>query len=187
MIADSAKILLMGFGNPGRVDDGLGPALATAVENLRIPGVTVDCDYQLMLEDAAEAAKHDVVVYADADTKGTGLYSFRRLHPVSSMSFSTHSLRPAAVLGLAHQLFGSTVKGYMLGIRGFEFNEYREALSPKAQESLAAAIEFIEPVLRTASFDEAAARWPDVCEADKNTDKVLRPVNEVEICKMEKR
>ena len=47
------KVLLIGYGNPGRLDDGLGPALAAAVEKLAIPGVTVDADYQLNVEDAA--------------------------------------------------------------------------------------------------------------------------------------
>ena len=34
-------MLLLGYGNPGRLDDGLGPALAAQVERLALPGVTV--------------------------------------------------------------------------------------------------------------------------------------------------
>ena len=58
MNTEAADILLIGFGNPGRLDDGLGPALADAIEKLALPGVTVESNYQLTVEDAAEIAKH---------------------------------------------------------------------------------------------------------------------------------
>ena len=186
MIADAAKVLVMGFGNPGRLDDGLGPALASAIEKMRIPGVVTDADYQLMLEDAAAAAKFDVVVFADADTKDAGPFYFRRIEPVSSMSFSTHSLRPNAVMGLARDLFSSKAQGYMLGIRGYEFNEYCEALSEQAQANLASATSFLGQVIRDGNFGEATEKWSGTCQSD-DSDKVQGPVNEVEICKTEKK
>lgn len=46
----SQRILLIGYGNPGRGDDGLGPALAAAIEAMELPGVTVEADYQLMVD-----------------------------------------------------------------------------------------------------------------------------------------
>ena len=44
MSKNGVKTLLIGYGNPGRLDDGLGPALAEAVAKLAIPGVTVEAD-----------------------------------------------------------------------------------------------------------------------------------------------
>jgi len=67
---DAATVLVIGYGNPGRRDDGLGPALAERLQELRLPGVDVDADYQLTVEDAAAAAEHDVVVFADAAQAG---------------------------------------------------------------------------------------------------------------------
>jgi hydrogenase maturation protease len=61
-------VLLLGYGNPGRLDDGLGSELAARVQALGLPGVTVDSDYQLCLEDAEAVSRHDVVVFADAAT-----------------------------------------------------------------------------------------------------------------------
>jgi hypothetical protein len=72
------RVLVIGYGNPGRADDGLGPALATALEALRIPGLTVESDYQLSIEHAAMAAEHDIVVFADADPLADGPFSLRR-------------------------------------------------------------------------------------------------------------
>jgi len=156
MTLTERKILLIGFGNPGRLDDGLGPALAAAVEKLAIPGVTVDADYQLTVEDAAEVARHDVVIFADADAGGPEPFSFREIEPVAAVSFSSHSVQPAAVLGLAHELFGARTSGYLLGIRGYAFNDFGESLSERARSNLAEAMRFITRVLRDGTFSESS-------------------------------
>jgi hydrogenase maturation protease len=157
MMADrdcDLRVLLIGYGNPGRLDDGLGPALAAAIERRGIGGVTVDADYQLTVEDAAAIAEHDVVVFADAAVAGPEPFSFRRIEPKPPMSFSSHSVEPEAVVALAHDLFGVRTKAYVLAIRGYVFNEFGEALSERARANLAAALRFIEPRLRgRVSFD----------------------------------
>ena len=58
--------LLIGFGNPGRKDDGLGPMLARILERDGIAGLDVDSDYQLTVEDAEAVARYDEVVFADS-------------------------------------------------------------------------------------------------------------------------
>jgi len=156
------SVLLIGYGNPGRCDDGLGPALAEAVERLQIPGVTVEADYQLTVEDAAAAATHQYVVFADASVGGREPFSFRAMRPAAHTSFSTHSVEPEAVLALARDLFQADTKGFALGIRGYRFNEFGEALSDEARENLAAALGFIAPVLKACSFDALASADQDV-------------------------
>ena len=81
MTREHADILLIGFGNPGRLDDGLGPAMTGAIEALGLPGVAVEADYQLTVEDAAELARCKVVVFADADATGPEPFWVRRLEP----------------------------------------------------------------------------------------------------------
>jgi len=150
-------VLVLAYGNPGRRDDGLGPALAAALAALDLPGVTIDMDYQLTVEDAAAVAAHDVVVFVDADCHGAEPFSFTELTPEAVVSFSSHSVAPQAVLGLAAELFGAVRPGYLLGIRGYEFNEFGEGLSERARANLAAALEFIEPLLRTRTFSAGVA------------------------------
>jgi hydrogenase maturation protease len=154
----TGRILLIGYGNPGRLDDGLGPALAAEVERLGLPEVTVDSDYQLTVEDAGAVAQHDVVIFADAAVRGPEPFGFERIEPRSAVSFSSHSVEPAAVLALARDLFGSRARGYCLGIRGYEFNEYQERLSERARANLASAVSFIASALRTGDFGEVAGR-----------------------------
>jgi hydrogenase maturation protease len=150
-------VLLLGYGNPGRLDDGLGAALASQVELLALPGVTAQADYQLCLEDAEAAARHDVVIFADAATSGAEPFSFQRVSAASNLGFSTHALQPEAVLGLAQQLFGARTVGYTLAIRGYAFNEYEESLTGQARANLAAAVAFIRRLSEHGSFRELAA------------------------------
>ena len=147
------RVLLIGYGNPGRQDDGLGPAFAEAVARLKRPSVTVDANYQLQVEDAEAIAAHDVVIFADADVSCVPPFRFEALAPASEITFSTHSIGPASVLAMAHDLFGGTTKGYLLGIRGYAFNEFEERLSAGAEANLAAAVEFSASVLRDRRFD----------------------------------
>lgn len=153
---DAAKVLVIGYGNPGRLDDGLGPTLATALEVLALPGVTVEAEYQLTVEDARAVADHDVAVFADASVAGAEPFSFRRLEPKAEATFSSHVVEPEGVLALACELFGATTEAYVLGIRGYEFDDFGETLSARAQENLAAAVEFMKGLVRTGAFREAA-------------------------------
>jgi len=158
MDAATRGILVIGFGNPGRLDDGLGPALAARIETLGLPNVTVDSDYQLTVEDAAEAARHDVVIFADADVGGPEPFYVRRLSPSGgTLSFSTHSVTPAAVLTLARELFRSEPQGFLMGIRGYEFNEFGERLSERAMENLEAAATSLAAALETGRIEEIRA------------------------------
>ena len=58
-------------------------------------------------------------------------------------------------MALAGELFQAATKGYILGIRGYEFNEFGQALSDRARGNLAAAAAFLQEVLAAGSFDQA--------------------------------
>ena len=156
------KVLVFGIGNPGRRDDGLGPALAEALEAKQLEGVTIDADYQLTVEDSVSVAEHDVVVFADADAVGPEPYSFKPIGPATGdVGFSTHGAEPGGVLALAERVFEKRTEAYVFGIRGYEF-ELSMEMTEKAKANLARALEFIEPLLRgQGSFAEAAARFAD--------------------------
>ncbi|MFA6109046.1 MAG: hydrogenase maturation protease [Candidatus Latescibacterota bacterium] len=157
MTADPDGVLLLCYGNPGRLDDGLGAAFAEALEGLIPPGVEVEVDYQLTVEHAATAASHRYVVFVDAAVDGREPYSFRRLHPGREATFSTHSVEPEAVLAMAGELFGHEPEGYALGIRGYSFDAFGEELSVGARRNLTAALRFVLPLLQTRTFGAVAA------------------------------
>ncbi len=154
-MSERPKTLLLGWGNPGRQDDGLGPALAGLVEAGAIDGVTVDTDYQLQIEDAAEIARHERVVFVDADSRGPEPFSCQRLRPSSTpLSFSSHSVSPAALLALSERLFGRLPEAWLVGVRGYRFDELEERLSPGARENLNAAASYLSSALRSGTLEE---------------------------------
>jgi hydrogenase maturation protease len=134
-------ILVIGYGNPGRLDDGLGPAFAERIQSLNLPNVTVETNYQLNIEDADLVAKYDVVVFADASVNATAPYDFHPLEKnVPMVGFSSHSITAGSLLGLAEELFGATPKAYAMAIRGYDFDEFGEFLSEGACDNLDAAV-----------------------------------------------
>ncbi len=136
------RILVIGYGNPGRRDDGLGPAFAARLEALHLPGVTIESDYQLAIEHAHLAAQHDVVVFADAaaDVEGESSFYLRPIAPAAGVHYSSHSISPQAVLHLADQCFGARPSGWLLGIRPSDLESFAEGLTPPAEASLSAAL-----------------------------------------------
>jgi hydrogenase maturation protease len=157
MSAHAEGILLLCYGNPARLDDGLGPAFGAAMETAAPGGVTVETNYQLTVEDAEAAADHRVVIFVDAAVAGADPFFFAPVRPRAALNFSSHSLEPGNILALAEQLFARRPEGYALGIRGYEFNEFGEHLSPAAQANMASALRFLLRVLKRGDFAQAAA------------------------------
>lgn len=152
-MSDERRILVIGYGNPGRCDDGLGMALAERIKALEIPGVDVDIRYQLNVEDAEDVSKHDVVVFLDACLCAPPPFFFRTLEPrAGTLEFTTHSLAPEGVLGLAHDMYGVHTKGYALAVRGYDFHDFGEELSKDAQENLEEALTYLAEALQPGGF-----------------------------------
>ncbi|MYM57214.1 hydrogenase maturation protease [Thalassovita mangrovi] len=135
-------MLLIGYGNPGRGDDGLGPAFAERIERAGLPGVTVMVDYQLTVEHAFDVAGAGQVVFADALIGGAGAFRFTEAAPATDADITSHSLSPEAVLTLARTLYDAAPEAHVMGITGQDFGEVREGLSDPAQGNLDRAVEF---------------------------------------------
>ncbi len=141
------KILLYAYGNPGRQDDGLGDALAQMIEKDNLPGVTVDSNYQLNIEDAAIVAEHDTVVFADASVNSAEPFEFSSITPSKEIAFTTHALSPQSVLALCEDVYKKTPPAYLLAIRGYEW-EMEEPMTEKAKKNLDEAYQFITEYIR---------------------------------------
>lgn len=144
------RVLLIGYGNPGRGDDGLGPALAGALAAAGPPGVEVETDFQLNVENAFDLKGFDAVYFADAAVEGPEPFAFRRIRPADPAVFSSHAVSPEGVLALAQRLFGVKVPGYVMAVRGYSFDEFGAPLSPQAARNLDAAVDFMKQELRRA-------------------------------------
>ena len=139
---------MLGYGNPGRRDDGLGPALVARLEEARVNGLTLDADYQLNIEDGAAIAGHDYVLFVDAAKEGPEPFELRRVRPAPSIAFTSHTVSPEAVLAVCEDHFGAAPQAWTLGIRGYDF-EFVEGLTPRAQANLEEAVAFVLQKVRT--------------------------------------
>jgi hydrogenase maturation protease len=139
--------VVLGYGNPGRQDDGLGPALASAIDALGLPDVTVDEAYQLNIEDAATLAEHEKVLFVDASKVGAEPYEIKKLTAAETISFSTHSVGPESVLAICEESFNRVPEAWILAIRGYDF-ALEEGLTPRAEKNLEKALAFVQPLIR---------------------------------------
>ncbi len=148
MTAGPARVLVLGYGNPGRPDDGLGPAVAASIDSLGWPNLTAFDNYQLNIEDAIDVAAHDVVWFVDATKAGTAPYAVHGVSPAPTVEFTSHIMRPEAILAVARQYYGVVPQAFLLAIRGYEF-EFVEELTPGAEENLRAALAMLTGRIRT--------------------------------------
>jgi hydrogenase maturation protease len=148
--AGRPRILVIGYGNPGRQDDGLGPAVAAEIEALHWPDLDAYDDYQLNIEDALDVAGHDIVWFVDAARTGPAPFAVRDLVPASGIEFTSHRMRPEAVLSIAQRYYDRTPRAFLLAIRGYSF-EFVEALSRPAADNLLAALGMLKDRIRIAA------------------------------------
>lgn len=148
-LAREPRILVLGYGNPGRQDDGLGPAVAAGIDLLGWPNITAYDNYQLNIEDALEVADHDVVWFVDAAKDGPSPYRVCDLSPAGSIEFTSHIVRPEVILAIARQYYGKSPRAFLLAVRGYRF-EFVEELTPGAADNLCEALAMLTGEIRAA-------------------------------------
>ncbi len=140
----TAKTVLIGIGNAGRGDDGLGWAFLDAIgKDSSFEGEVV-YRYQLQVEDAALIAACEKVIFVDAYQQHLdGGFQWEACVPSDSFVFSTHELPPDAVLYLSQQLYDRTPLAHTLLIQGNRW-DLKIGLSAFAQSNLKRALDFFE-------------------------------------------
>ncbi len=136
------RIFVYGYGNPGRQDDGLGPALIDRLEKEDIDGVALDSNYQLNIEDAVDISSSGAVIFVDASVGGKEPFDFYEIEPSGEITFTTHSISPESVMAICEELYSAKVPAYVLAIRGYSWN-FNETMTPEAKENLDRAYSFL--------------------------------------------
>lgn len=146
------KILIYGYGNPGRQDDGLGILLAEEIEKWAsgqgFSNIHTDSNYQLNLEDAAGISEYELVIFADASREDISDFLFDELKPSAAVEFTMHAVSPAFILHLCHQVFEKKPRAYLLHIKGYAW-EFMNEITDQAKLNLAGAIEYIKEFIST--------------------------------------
>lgn len=144
------KILIYGYGNPGRQDDGLGYAVCQRIEawaaEKHLPDISFDSNYQLNIEDADAIAEQDLVIFVDASTEEIQDYCFSRVDGSTKVSFTSHAASPGYIVQLCRQLFGKEPLVLLLHIKGYQW-AFQEGLTKQAQDNLELAVEGLKKLL----------------------------------------
>lgn len=147
----AGDILVIGYGNGLRGDDGAGPAVARLIEALRLPGLCVRVCHQLTPELAEDISAARAVVFIDARdaAKDTQVESVP-LQPGEHGNIATHKCDPAALAALAQSLFGRCPPAWLVIVPAVDF-EFGERLSPLAQKGVAEAVRVVQQLCQSVS------------------------------------
>jgi hydrogenase maturation protease len=146
------RLVVFGWGNESRGDDGLGPALIRRIETLPLSDVETVEDYQLQIEHALDLEGADLALFVDASRDGAAPYAFLEVLPRSETTPSTHALSPSALLDIYARLHGAPPPAFVLGVKGESFC-LGEGLSGAGAERLEAAWEFAQALMKVRSAD----------------------------------
>lgn len=138
-------MLVIGYGNSLRGDDGIGPAIADRVADWNLPQVRSTSVHQLTPELAAELAKVDRVVFVDARIEGDTV-KVEPLEPEAGNLLLGHSLTPRSVLGLSQWLYGRVPQAWLISVPG-ECFDFSDRLSPTGERRLLEGIDRLQQLL----------------------------------------
>ncbi len=141
---DWQNSLLIGIGNDGRNDDGLGWAFLEAVERSGVyPGRIVH-RYQLQIEDAELISHARYVIFVDAcQQELPGGFDWQPCTSAAAFEFTSHQLTPHTVLFLCNRLYQRTPRADLLLIEGQSW-DLQFGLSQGATANLAAAVQDLQ-------------------------------------------
>jgi hydrogenase maturation protease len=152
------KALILGYGNVDRQDDGVAwhlllalcrklgrPIPETPDDEFTNPGSSPDIFYSLQLtpELAEMIAGYDRVCFVDAHTGSLpqDLYLAEVKSEFQSSPF-THHMTPATCLSFVKEIYHHEVEGYLVSVRGYEF-EFSHELSAATASLADLAVEEI--------------------------------------------
>lgn len=154
------KILIIGYGNNSRNDDGVGWHVVERLQAQGVRGLEYLAVHQLEVELAETVREYDAVIFVDAAVPEspqavtrTTVASDYAAHAVA------HYLTPADVIGLCATLYAVRPQAFLFSIRGHDFN-FGMTLSPATE---AAAREVVWEIRQLADLlrHNAATAKPD--------------------------
>ncbi len=139
-------ILIIGYGNPLRGDDGVGWRVAEqAAVSLAAAPVAVLTVHQLTPELAEPISRAGRVVFVDAAAAGepgtVNCFALEEAGKLPALQ-GTHQTTPDALLAMAGELFGRRPPATMVTIAGESF-AVSEALTPGVEAAVPAALALI--------------------------------------------
>lgn len=127
----SGSLLVIGFGNPLRADDGVGWQIADQIAKLAGDSAKVFSVHQLTPELAEPISEADFVVFIDASYKGQpGSWTCETIQPEANrLERFSHYFTPVDLLNYTNAVFNASPQALLISVAGGSF-DYGEELSP---------------------------------------------------------
>ena len=135
-------VIVIGYGNTFRRDDGVGARAAEAIEELNLAGVQTRVCHQLTPELAEVISHAQAVVFVDALANHTAEVAMEEVSASTGRQISPHSVHPSSLVEMAGQLYGRKPAAWTVGIPTEDFS-FGEGLSPRAEAGLHRAVEMV--------------------------------------------
>lgn len=145
-------ILVIGYGNPLREDDGAGRYAAEQLAQLfDAEAIKIVACHQLTPELAESVSQARLLILIDAqDAHPPGEITQTAVSPAkSSFSVISHHVEPEMLLALTQTLYGIVPHAILVTINGFSF-KHADTLSPKMQQALPTLLAHIKTLIRQA-------------------------------------
>lgn len=142
-----AGLLVIGYGNVLRCDDGVGPKVAKAIEESDLPNVRTLVCQQLSPEHAEPISKVRTVIFVDAAMDAPKEVQLRRLEPSETTQLMAHAADPRTMLALARDVFGHCPEAWWLTIPAVKLG-FGTDFSPATQRGFEVALEKIRELCR---------------------------------------
>jgi hydrogenase maturation protease len=145
----AAGVLIVGYGNPLRSDDGIGwHAARLLADDPRLAGARVLAHHQLAPELAEDVSQASLAVLLDAAAEGDpGSVSVRQIEPRPATPATwSHHLAPETLAGLAQALYGAVPPIVLVSVAAATFAE-GDGLSSTLQQALPGVVETVAGVV----------------------------------------
>jgi len=158
LAADERGVLVIGYGNTLRRDDGVGARAAELLAaDPRLAGVEVQERYQLLPEMALDIGASSLVIFIDADLRGLpGSIEIRTIEADAPRSdadaraepgASSHHVGGGELVALAAELMGHRPEAVQIGI-GITDTELGEGLTPAVEAALPKVVEIVADLVK---------------------------------------
>lgn len=142
------QVLVIGYGNDLRGDDGVGQRVAETISAQNPPQVTAIAVPQLTPELAELLTTVELAIFVDVyPSDDRQDIQVSRLEPLPTSMLMAHTSDPRSLLALTVAIYGQCPPAWLVAIPGIDF-ELGDPISPLAESASAIAIQDIDRLIQ---------------------------------------
>jgi hydrogenase maturation protease len=147
----SFSILIIGYGNNLRSDDGVGRYLAEIIDQQELPFVKTLSVHQLTPELVLKIAESQAIIFIDANASLTDEITLQSVERSQEKTRLGHTSNAEQLLSLCKNLYHTSPSAWLLTIPTNNF-EFGETFSDLTQNAIAPALVILTQLIKILSL-----------------------------------